>query len=111
LKHADRYGIKWVFVRDHSYDPLLYFAGWRAVDNLEDGTIVVWTKDGVPPAQPVNTPQIPPAWQGLMWGIFPFGSSIVAILVLLIPEKRRAAAALEPARVDQENSIFGRLVS
>jgi hypothetical protein len=111
LKHADRYGIKWVFVRDHSYDPLLYFAGWRAVDNLEDGTIVVWTKDGVPPARPVNASQMPPAWQGLMWGIFPFGSSIVAILVLLIPEKRRAAAALEPARVDQENSIFGRLVS
>ena len=112
LKHADRYGIKWVFVRDHSYDPLLYFAGWRAVDSLEDNTIVVWTKDGVPPAQPVNAPQMPPAWQGLLWGICPFGSSIFAILVLLIPgKKRRLAAAEEPTLADRENSIFGRLVS
>lgn len=113
LKHADRYGIKWVFVRDHSYDPLLYFAGWRAVDSLEDNTIVIWTKDGVPPARPVNAPQVPPAWQGLMWGIFPFGSSIFAILVLLIPEKRNrmATTSAEPAIANQENSIFGRLVS
>ncbi len=113
LRHADRYGIKWVFVRDHSYDPLLYFAGWRAVDSLEDNTIVVWTKDGVPPAQPVNAPQRPPHWQGLMWGIFPFGSSIVAFLVLLIPDKKRASSAREAVLVDQEqdNSVFGRLVS
>lgn len=113
LRHADRYGIKWVFVRDHSYDPLLYFAGWRAVDSLEDNTIVVWTKDGVPPAQPVNAPQMPPHWQGLMWGILPFGSSILAIFVLLIPEKRRAASSVESVLVNREheNSIFGRLVS
>lgn len=112
LKHADRYGIKWVFVRDHSYDPLLYFAGWRSVDSLEDNTIVVWTKDGVPPAQPVNAPQMPPAWQGLLWGICPFGSSIFAILVLMIPDrKRRVAAAEEPTLIEHENSIFGRLVS
>jgi hypothetical protein len=111
LKHADRYGIKWVFVRDHTYDPLLYFAGWRAVDSLEDNTIVVWTKDGVPPAQPVNAPQMPPAWQGLIWGICPFGSSIVALLVLLIPEKRRAASSVESDFAERENSVFGRLVS
>ncbi|HEV2134375.1 MAG TPA: hypothetical protein VGR47_08930 [Terracidiphilus sp.] len=112
LKHADRYGIKWVFVRDHSYDPLLYFAGWRSVDSLDDNTIAVWTKDGVPPASPVNAPQIPPQWQGLMWGICPFGSSIIAILVLLIPErKRRPAALVEPDLTREENSIFGRLVS
>ena len=89
LMHADHYGLKWVFVRDPYYDPLLSFAGWRPVDNLEDKTITVWSKDGVPPATPVNAPQIPPRWQGLMWGILPFGSSILAILVVLIPEKRR----------------------
>jgi hypothetical protein len=89
LMHADHYGLKWVFVRDHYYDPLLSFAGWRPVDNLEDKTITVWSKDGVPPAMPVNAPQIPPHWQGLMWGILPFGSSILAIFVLFIPEKRR----------------------
>jgi len=34
LTHADHYGLKWIFVRDHYYDPLLAFAGWRPVDNL-----------------------------------------------------------------------------
>ena len=95
LMHADHYGLKWVFVRDPYYDPLLYFAGWRPVDNLEDKTITVWSKDGVPPATPVNAPQIPPHWQGLMWGILPFGSSILAILVVLIPAKRRDESATE----------------
>lgn len=112
LKHADNYGVKWVFVRDHSYDPLLYFAGWRAVDSLEDNTIVVWTKNGVPPAMPLNSPEMPPAWQGLLWGTCPIGSSILAILVLLVPDKkRRAAPVSQPVLASDENSIFGRLVS
>ncbi|MGH9343099.1 MAG: hypothetical protein ACRD19_04990, partial [Terriglobia bacterium] len=102
MKHADQYGLKWVFVRDPSYDPLLYFAGWRPVDSLDDSTITVWSKDGVPPATPVNAPQIPPRWQGLMWGIFPFGSSIVAILVLFIPsERRQKARAGRPIAPDE----------
>ena len=28
---------------------------------LEDKTITVWSKDGVPPATPMNAPQMPPA--------------------------------------------------
>ena len=111
LMHADHYGLKWVFVRDEYYDPLLAFAGWRPVDHLNDDTITIWSKDGVPPAQPLNAPQIPPHWQGVMWGIFPFGSSIVAILVLLIPEKkRRTAEARYPVVRDGELGL-GRMVS
>ena len=52
LNHADHYGLKWVFVRDDYYDPLLAFAGWRPVDWLNDKTITVWAKDGVPPSSP-----------------------------------------------------------
>jgi hypothetical protein len=111
LMHADHYGLKWVFVRDEYYNPLLSFAGWRPVDHLNENTITVWSKDGVPPAQPLNAPQIPSHWQDLMWGIFPFGSSIVAILVLLIPEKRqKAAEARYPAVRDGELGL-GRMVS
>ena len=88
LKHADHYGLKWVLVRDHYYDPLLAFAGWRPVDSLENNTITVWSKDGVPPAAPIMSPQMPTHWQGLMWGILPIGSSILAILVVLIPSKK-----------------------
>jgi hypothetical protein len=111
LHHADRYGLKWVFVRDPYYDPLLSFGGWRRVDDLEDRTIVVWSKDGVPPAAPVNAPQMPPAWQGIMWGTLPIGSSFLAILVLLIPDdKRRSLVGVEPETV-HEDYVPGRLVS
>jgi hypothetical protein len=109
LRHADRYGLRWVFVRDPYYDPLLSFAGWRRVDDLEDRTIIVWGKDGVPPATPVNAPQIPPAWQGLMWGTLPFGSSLLAILVVCIPEKRRERP--EEATYATQEPAVGRLVS
>jgi hypothetical protein len=111
LMHADRYGLKWVFVRDHYYDPLLTFAGWRAVDHLEDGTITVWSKDGVPPATPINAPQMPPHWQGLMWGILPFGSSILALIVILIPDKRRLERRAEQPFVSENTLVHGRMVS
>ncbi len=104
LGHADHYGLKWVLVRDHFYDPLLSFAGWRPVDSLEDKTITIWGKDGIPPATPLNAPQMPPAWQGLMWGIIPVGCSLLAILVVLIPGKNRDNEEFEddllPAKED-----------
>lgn len=111
LEDADHYGLKWVFVRDRYYDPLLSFAGWRPVDSLEDNTIIVWSKDGVPSASPLNAAQIPPHWQGLMWGILPFGSSILAILVLLIPEKRRQQVTVEYSIAADETLVPGRLAS
>jgi hypothetical protein len=111
LEHADHYGLKWVLVRDHYYDPLLSFAGWRPVDNLEDRTIIVWSKDGIPPATPLNAPQIPPHWQGLMWGILPFGSSIVALLVLLIPEKKPLESRVSFSSPAEEHLVTGRMAS
>jgi hypothetical protein len=109
LYHADHYGLKWVLVKDPYYDPLLTFAGFRRVDTLEDKTITIWSKEGAPPAVPMNTALIPPHWQGLMWGTLPFGSSILALLVLFIPGKSwpddpeagtsTAAEALEPGRL------------
>jgi hypothetical protein len=111
LHHADRYGLKWVFLKDPYYEPLLVFAGWRKVDDLEDKTITVWSKENVPPAVPVNAPQIPPAWQGLMWGIFPVGSSLLALLLVLIlrdkREQRRHSVQSDP----QENLVMERMIS
>jgi hypothetical protein len=111
LDHADRYGLKWVFVRDPYYEPLLTFGGWRRVDDLNDRTIVIWSKDGVPPATPVNAPQIPPAWQGILWGTLPFGSSLLAILVVLIPDKRRRSPIGVDSDAVQEHYATGRMVS
>jgi len=112
LIHADHYGLKWVFVHDHYYDALLTFAGWREVDSLEDKTIAVWSKDGVPPALPVNALQMPPAWQGLLWGILPFGSSLLAILVLFLPGTKNPEDEEAESTVESdENVLQGRLVS
>jgi hypothetical protein len=107
LRHANKYGLKWVFVRDPYYDPLLKFAGWRHVDELENGTIAVWAKDGVPPATPINQPQKPPHWQGVWWGICPFASSILAILVVIfIPgDRQREYEAGDP--VSDKNLVSG----
>ena len=111
LEHADHYGLKWVFVRDHYYDPLLAFAGWRPVDSLEDRTIIVWSKDGIPPATPLNAPQIPPHWQGMMWGILPFSSSILALLVLFIPERRPLESHVSYPSPAEGEFVPGRLAS
>jgi hypothetical protein len=111
LHHADRYGLKWVFLRDPYYEPLLVFGGWRRVDDLEDKTITVWSKEDVAPAVPVNAPQIPPRWQGLMWGVLPIGSSILAILLVLIPEKRwHRRRVVQPYGADHD-LVLGRLAS
>ena len=101
MMHADKYGLKWIFSNDPYYDPLLSFAGWRPVDYLNDKTITVWSKDGVPPATPVNVAQRTPHWQGVMWGTFPFGSSVLAILVFLIPERRRREIGAEDPVADE----------
>jgi hypothetical protein len=111
LHHADRYGLKWIFVRDPYYEPLLVFGGWRKVDDLEDKTITVWSKEDVPPAVPVNAPQIPPRWQGLIWGILPIGSSILAMFLVLIPERLwHRRRVLQPSTT-HENLALGRLAS
>jgi hypothetical protein len=111
LMHADHYGLKWVFVRDHYYDPLLSFAGWRPVDSLEDKTITVWGKEGVPPATPLNVAQIPPSWQGLLWGTLPIGSSILAVLILLIPARKRQAMRRDYPYPADEALMPGRMAS
>lgn len=111
LRHADHYGLKWVFMRDPYYEPLLVFAGWRKVDSLEDNTVTVWGKEDVPPATPLNAPQIPPAWQGLLWGTLPIGSSILAMLLILIPDKKPATARVPQSEPAKEDLAFGRMIS
>jgi hypothetical protein len=111
LNHADRYGLKWVIVRDSYYDPLLYFAGWRQVDQLDDKTITIWSKDGVPPATAMNLAQIPPHWQGILWGTLPIGFSILAILVVLIPDKERVGLDVDDASLSDESLVSGGIIS
>jgi len=88
LEHANRYGLKYVFVHDTYYEPLLSFVGWRKIETFNNGEITVWSKEDVPPAHKIESNAIPPAWMGLVWGIFPIGVSILAMfLEILLPAR------------------------
>lgn len=96
LKHADQYGLRYVFVRDRYYEPLLAFAGWRPAESYDYGATTLWTKDDVPPARHIDFGNaVPPVWQGVMWGLVPVGASLFAMLVVLLPDRRRRSEAIE----------------
>ena len=95
LQHANRYGLKFIFVHDPFYNPLLVFAGWRQIETYESGAITAWSKDDVPPARKIPSDSVPAPWEGLLWGTLPIGTSILAILfALLLPEKAAAPSQL-----------------
>ncbi len=97
LKHANQYGLKYVFVRDRYYEPLLAFAGWREEEIYDNGNVTLWTKEDVPPAKRLEfSGFMPTEMQGLMWGILPVASSLFALLlIVLFPERRRMGTTLE----------------
>jgi hypothetical protein len=107
LAHADRYGLKFIFVHDPFYDPLLVFAGWRHVETFDSGAITVWSKDDVPPARKIHSDAVPTPWQGLLWGILPIGSSVLAILLfVLMPERRSTGVKVVPLTSPERETIY-----
>ncbi len=84
LKHANNYGLKYIFVRDRYYEPLLAFAGWRQVESYDNGNVTLWSKEDVPTARPMEQTEASiPNWQRLAWGILPMAMSVVVILISL----------------------------
>jgi len=108
LVHANRYGLKYVFVHDSYYEPLLTFVGWRKTETFNNGEITAWSKDDVPPAHRIESDAIPPAWMGLLWGTLPIGVSILALfLELFVPATQRVRRVVEsPVRVDERESHY-----
>jgi hypothetical protein len=53
------------------------------------------------------------AWEGILWGILPIGSSILAFLLVLIPNRRWADEKLsgssEPVSVREDHLVLGRI--
>ncbi len=91
LRHAAHYGLKYIFVHDPYYEPLVSFAGWKKVETYDNGSISVWSREDIPPARPVPSDAMPTALEGLLWGTLPLASSILAILfAFLIPDRVRA---------------------
>jgi hypothetical protein len=90
LQHANHYGLKFIFVHDPFYEPLLVFGGWRQVESYDSGAITVWSKDDALPARLIPSDAVPAPWEGWIWGILPIGSSILAMLfVWFLVEPRR----------------------
>src|SRR5580692_10540198 len=108
LEHANRYGLKYIFVHDSYYEPLLTFVGWRKIETFNNGDITAWSKDDVPPAHQIKSDAIPPAWQGLLWGTLPIGVSFLAIfLELLLPEGRRVTVGMGvPVRAEHPEQHY-----
>ena len=72
MKHANQYGLKYIFVRDRYYEPLLAFAGWRQAESYDNGNVTLWTKEDVPPAKRLEfVGFMPTEMQGILWGILP----------------------------------------
>jgi hypothetical protein len=106
LEHANRYGLKYIFVHDSYYEPLLTFVGWRKIETFNNGDITAWSKDDVPPAHKITSDAMPPPWQGFLWGILPIGVSFLAIfLEIFLPEQRRVPLGI-PMRSEHPEQHF-----
>jgi len=99
LKHANRYGLKYIFVHDPYYEPLLTFAGWRKIETYNGGDITAWSKDDVPPARKIDSDSVPTAWESWMWGVLPVASSVLVLLLemLWVAPTRRITNVAAPA--------------
>ncbi|MGC2109125.1 MAG: hypothetical protein WA655_06375 [Candidatus Korobacteraceae bacterium] len=109
LKHANQYGLKYIFVRDRFYEPLLAFAGWRQAETYDNGNVTLWTKEDVLPAKRLEfVGFMPTEMQGILWGILPVACSLFALfLVVLVPDRRRVGETLEfPSRVVGEPMVL-----
>lgn len=95
VTNPERYNLKYIFVNDAFYEPLLYFAGWHRLERLAND-VMVWERADVPPLPAAIPAQVYPGWQRLMWGSLPVGSIVVTIIVfavtgLLVPRIRFSA--------------------
>ncbi|HEY7353341.1 MAG TPA: 6-pyruvoyl-tetrahydropterin synthase-related protein [Terriglobales bacterium] len=90
LRHASHYGLKYIFIHDPFYEPLVSFAGWQQVESYDSGSITVWSREDIPPARPIPSDAMPTALEGLLWGTLPLASSILAILfAFMLPDRVR----------------------
>jgi hypothetical protein len=104
LKHANQYGLKFIFVRDRYYEPLIAFAGWRKVEVYENGNVTLWSKEDVPPARDLRTQQTLPAIERISWSYLPMLCLLLALLLMAVTAERRteseADIALSPTGSD-----------
>jgi len=109
LKHANQYGLKYVFVRDRYYEPLLAFAGWRQAESYDNGNVTLWSKEDVPPAKKIDFGSLMPSpMEGLLWGILPVGVSLFALFaIIMLPDRRIVGETVEfPATAPADRVVL-----
>jgi hypothetical protein len=82
LSYPQRYNLKYIFVNDAFYEPLLYFYGWNRIGAL-DNDVAVWEAADVPPLPNAIPQVIYPDWQRLMWGTVPISSVPITIIAFM----------------------------
>lgn len=82
LTVPEKYHLKFIFSNDKFYDPLLFYCGWRRLQQLENG-IMVWERNGVPPLPEILPRPAPARWLNLWWGVVPLSSALLAFLVCI----------------------------
>lgn len=93
LKHANQYGLKYIFIRDRYYEPLIAFAGWRQVEVYENGNVTLWSKEDVPPARDLQTRQQLPWLERTLWGAAPMICLWLALLLIAATPLREEEVA------------------
>jgi len=104
VTNPQKYNLKYIFVNDAFYEPLLFFAGWQLLGRL-DNDVQVWEHADIPPLPASIPAQIYPAWQRLMWGTLPIGSLFVTAFTFAI-----TAIAAARKWAPEKLPIVGRLV-
>ncbi|MBU0650479.1 hypothetical protein KKC59_01060 [bacterium] len=78
VTHPEIYNLKYIFVNDAFYNPLLHFAGWDYLGRLENG-ISVWDRKEIPPLPSILPRGKIEHWQALMWATVPVGTFVFLI--------------------------------
>ena len=82
LTTPEKYSLKYIFSNDKFYDPVLFFYGWKKIQQLENN-IIAWEKPDIPTLPSVLPRKNIPAIQRLMWGILPITCLILGLLINL----------------------------
>jgi hypothetical protein len=90
LKHANNYGLKFIFVRDRFYEPLVALAGWRQVEAYDNGNVTLWSKEDVPTARPLEDPAPPNPLSKMLWGTVPLAACLLGLLLVFIAKPQEA---------------------
>ncbi len=102
LTVPEKYNLKYIFNNDKFYVPLLHFAGWKRVQELENN-IIVWENPDVIPLPKILPRKEIPKLQRLMWGILPLTSLfLIAVCYFLYWFKFRKK---EISNINQEPNI------